>query len=477
MRGGRAAAAGAIVPLVLLLLATACARVPFAGPGGVPADLTGANPAGSGLEAFSKQMGQAPAGPTAPEGASGRVEPAMLRLSIRWPAASEAPYRVAVLPESVRRVLVRVFAGDAELARQELVRSGDAAGTAAEASFRLLPRDNVRVEVEALGTPLPEEQEEVAVARGSASGLNLASSRLVTARITMVPVDQPLLTRLGQNIGQPGSVLELFGRNLRPATVVSFGGVKAGPVTWISGGALRVTVPDGAMSGRLTVVTDGVPVASDAWFWVLESLGLMVPARESWDDGTLDYVRQARFGSDVRLEARPVWRISDPDATASVAPPEDVQWLSSDERAGSFVAPGRFRCGTQRVPTTVVAALGPYLSGGFRIEPAGAITGLRLASPAVALYSRPAVGESEPGYPATASVGAVVDHTLPRSPALDCSSSDPSLVTCTDGVLSTTRAQRDGLVVVTVGLRDLPDLRASMSVQVHASGSMQVVIE
>jgi hypothetical protein len=242
-----------------------------------------------------------------------------------------------------------------------------------------------------------------------------------------------------------------------------------------------VTVPDGAVSGRLSIVTDGLPVASDAWFWVLESLGLAVPARESWDDGTLPYERQARFGSDVRLEARPVWRLGNAGATVSVPAPEDVQWLSSDARAGSFVAPGRFRCGSDRVPTTVVAALGPWLSEGFRILPSGSLTGLRLSRDHLELSSMPASGAADPGVAVTASVEALVDHTLPRAPAVACSSSEPGLVTCVDGRIATTRAQRDGTALVTAWLVDVPEMRANMSatmsVRVVASGSMQVVIE
>jgi hypothetical protein len=93
----------------------------------------------------------------------------------------------------------------------------------------------------------------------------------------------------------------------------------------------------------------------------------------------------------------------------------------------------------------------------------------------------PASGAADPGVAVTASVEALVDHTLPRAPAVACSSSEPGLVTCVDGRIATTRAQRDGTALVTAWLVDVPEMRANMSatmsVRVVASGSMQVVIE
>jgi hypothetical protein len=78
----------------------------------------------------------------------------------------------------------------------------------------------------------------------------------------------PVLSSFTPASGKPGSTITVVGENFSLVTAVMFGGIKAKFYENLSPSILRVLVPVGAQSGKITVVTSGGHAMSTASFTV-----------------------------------------------------------------------------------------------------------------------------------------------------------------------------------------------------------------
>lgn len=426
---------------------------------------------GAGVSSLPPGGGPTGMASTAPLSPLARPAAGILRLTIRWPVPRE-PFRTTVVPNSAQSLLVTVVADGETLAERLVPR----VGATASVEFALAPRNNVTVRARAYDVSTPDLATETPIAEGHAAGLNLVSSLVTPARVTLVPLEIPRLVRLGLNVGRAGTSLVLYGEHFRPDSEVWFSGRPAAEVTYLDASALRVRVPAGAVSGPITLRSDGIPSATDAWFWVLDRVVLSQPAKESWDASTGSGERQVRFGSEVVFPASASWVLPAQSVTGAPPEPQVTNWYSSDARGGTFAADGRFTAGSVRQATTIVAGLGSLLSNSIRVLPAGKLDGIGFGGGTLELFSLPATGDPGAGHLVTAPP-AVATHDLPRSPRFTCTSSRPDLVSCDEAGVRTTRAQEEGVATLTATLVDVPSMVATIDVRVHASGSLSVDLE
>ncbi len=78
----------------------------------------------------------------------------------------------------------------------------------------------------------------------------------------------PVITSISPESGEPGDEVIIAGRDLNEATSVSFGGVSA-TVTSNTATEIKTTVPEGASTGKISVVTAGGTAISTADFEVI----------------------------------------------------------------------------------------------------------------------------------------------------------------------------------------------------------------
>ncbi len=396
----------------------------------------------------------------------------ILRIGVRWPQFRPG-FAVAVIPDSARSLLVSVSEDERVLATRTVPRP--AALSSSTVDFRLPPATNVSVRVAAYAEVAPDPLVNVPLAVGTAAGLNLISSLVTPARISLAPRTTPRISRLSYNVAPIGTHIFVYGENFHPDSQVFFNGHRAQDVTFLTTGALRALVPGDATVGPLTVRADGVPAANEASFWVIRSLQVAT-TKESWDLTPADQ-RLARFDTTFYLAASPSWQIESSTATYSAPEPGATVWFSSDPRGGAFDAPGLFRAGKEKIATLVSAGMGPFMGSTIKITPSGTLTAVALSTTSFSLYSKPASGDPSPSYQTEATISASVSHLLPGTPLIRWESSRPDLVTVAGGAVSATRAQQEGSALITAAMVDDPTLVATAAVKIHASGSIKVEID
>ena len=88
----------------------------------------------------------------------------------------------------------------------------------------------------------------------AARGGQVGDGTIFSIDIGLTP-PKPFVTEIAPPAASPGAQVLLWGRYLLGATSVSFNGVPASFVTSTSVQSVRVTVPDGATTGPVTITT------------------------------------------------------------------------------------------------------------------------------------------------------------------------------------------------------------------------------
>jgi hypothetical protein len=94
-----------------------------------------------------------------------------------------------------------------------------------------------------------------------------------TSAADFVVIRPPTVTGFTPARGTSGTVVTISGTNLGSAIAVAFGGgVDAGAITVLSSTSIRVRLPAGALTGRITVVNDAGTAQSAGTFVVVPAI-------------------------------------------------------------------------------------------------------------------------------------------------------------------------------------------------------------
>ena len=97
--------------------------------------------------------------------------------------------------------------------------------------------------------------------------LNYNASQDTSTEECFVVGEVPTITSFTPASGPPGTIVTIKGTNLSGALEVTIGGVAAA-INSNTSTKIKVTVPEGAVTGRIRVVTPSGKVRSGTNFWV-----------------------------------------------------------------------------------------------------------------------------------------------------------------------------------------------------------------
>ncbi|MBM3267060.1 MAG: hypothetical protein FJZ01_05355 [Candidatus Sericytochromatia bacterium] len=277
---------------------------------------------------------------------------ARLLLTLHWP--ERAPYRPALIPSDTETLRVVVSTGTETLAAEEFGRPVENDTQVVDLALRAA--SNVTVEIFAYreARPLPAGARHIA--KGTASGLNLVVSRTTQARITLVSLSTPIITRFDVNAARIGETVKLTGDNFQPGDpILTFNGATASDVVVESATALRATIPDGATVGPVRVRV-GNQLSPSANFWVASDLAIGAP-KSSWDP-TAAATRIVLVGKELQFSATPSFVLKSGDKLSNHGQSPMVQWSHSAAAAGTIDSAGLLSASGSIAATTVRGTLG-----------------------------------------------------------------------------------------------------------------------
>lgn len=237
--------------------------------------------AGAGLVLLVGCAGRLPAGslgesrqsgvPVAGGQPDGRTEVAQgtLLVAVRWPDRS-----IQTIPLGTAKIRIRVLKGAAIRQELPLGRPADNGGPlVSKASLQLDAESGLTVLAEAFRLGTNPASGDISLASASVSGVEIVPNQRTTATLELIPAFVPVLTGFTPDNGGPGVRVTLTG---------AFGssgyyGVRIGTTSgWgsASGSTITAEVPQGATTGPVSALDDGVPSAPGATFSVLASLAL-----------------------------------------------------------------------------------------------------------------------------------------------------------------------------------------------------------
>ncbi len=400
-----------------------------------------------------------------------------LNLTIRWPEPVPG-YQVALLPATTNAIAVWVKQGASTVAGPVVVSRSSGATTVSK-SIRVEAASNLSVEVKAYRESTPDVATAVPIAQGTGT-TSVVRSKVSPLAVTLAPLNVPTVTGFDSNLGKVGQTVTVTGTKFGSGDVpvqVTFNGVAATTVTRTSETSLTAVVPVGATTGNVVVKADGVESTSTSTFWVLSNLTITAPV-PAWDDLTLggSSRRMVRYGEDLQFAAEPTWALKSGETVGQYGTPPAYAWTSSNPAAGSIDEGGRFVAATSAATTSVAASFGTNLSNKYEVKVVG-IDGVTLNKSALTLNALPETGEPDSGYLTSETLTATVQMSGPFDGRVEWSSSDPSRVTVSNGLVKTVAGASEGTVVITATSVDDPSKKATASVTVTVLGDLELEIE
>jgi hypothetical protein len=476
-----------IAALVALVALAACAWLPRetspqahggpAGPG--PSASNGLSPVDRGANAPAVAAPARP-GPLVRQTGS-------LTLTIIWPDRPDSRH-VAAIPASANSLILTISSAGSLVMPPQVAKRPPGGGTQVVAIEDVPAGNNLGLEVTAYSEADPKLGVSVVLARGTAA-VNIQTAKRSSASIKMVPANEPSISSLSANVGMGGLKLVLLGNNLDPVAgatpSVEFNassGVAQGAVKAIDPSRLEVTVPAGAVTGRVVVRRDGIPSQSEIVFWVVS--GLTIDAEGKTQAGTALGFGQVYYGDTLRFTASATFAFKGGENAGTYGSPPTARYLSShpidvaqnaiDSLSGVLTA------ATRHATTSVTADLGGLKSNEIQAESVGvdAVT----VNPAVlSLNARPADGAPVSAALA-ASVSATISASVRTSLAFDkgvsWSSSNISFATVdASGSVSGAAGASAGTAIITARSVVNPAKLATVTVTVTDLGNLRVKIQ
>ncbi len=285
-----------------------------------------------------------------------------LELTIRWPEEPSPGFHTATIPLTTRAIAVFVNKSGTLWAGPERFTREAGTGTTVATRLRIHEGDNLSVDVRAYRDAAPADLDQEILARGAVT-VNIRAAQTTTKTVSLVPSFVPSIYSFEPGIAPIGDVIKIVGANLDAVEGtqprVTFGGVAATTVTSLGSYGLRVTVPSGARTGPVVVMSDGLSSAADEdIFWVPTSLALSA-ASSSWDPSTGDR-RIVIVGTSLALLPLPGFSVN----TSALGPwPRTVQYSVGNAGAGSVAAGSHdFQASSALATTSVSAAIGSLAS-------------------------------------------------------------------------------------------------------------------
>lgn len=398
-----------------------------------------------------------------------------LNLSIRWP--EQTGYNVALLPTTTNAIVIWVKSAGVDVIAPTVI-SRQPGATTATASIRVEAALNLSVEIKAYREAAPDLASAVPIAQNSGV-VNVVRSKVSPLAITLNPLNIPTVSGFSQNIGRVGDVITVtgsqFGSGSVPVPTVTFNGVPATSVTRNSETSLTVGVPSGALTGNVVVKADGVDSTSFATFWVMDAFGLLQPAKEAWDNSAATQ-RQVTYGKSVQFTEKHTWALKTGETAALYGTEPVVTWSTSNPAAGSVDQNGLFTAAMAAATSSVTVSVGSLVSNAVEVRTVG-VNGVSLDQTSLTLNAMPPTGLPDPGYVTSAQLTATVDTSAPFNGGVTWSSSDPTRVTVTNGLVKTQPNALEGTATITATSVDDPTKKATASVTVTAIGDLQLGIE
>jgi sugar lactone lactonase YvrE len=275
-------------------------------------------------------------------------------VTIRWPDRDFPGFKAALIPLTTNSLVIRAKTGATVLAETVVVRQPGQA--TASAALDMDAASNVSIEAKAYRDAAPAADSTV-IAVGVVAGLNLKPSMAIDVLVKLVPVFVPAVTSLLTNVGAAGDTIPVSGRNFgeKGAPISATIGGVAASVVIVSSTSIDVTIPQGATSGPIRVVADGVAAEPSATFWVVKSVAIQSPKTE-WDHTNAD-TRLVLISATHSFNAAPTFAFEAGQSTASLGTPPAASW-SVEPAAGVMNAAGEFKARSTVQTGTVKAQMG-----------------------------------------------------------------------------------------------------------------------
>lgn len=358
-----------------------------------------------------------------------------LRLVIKWPMGPGRDlrgYHAQLIPDSTSRVDVTVTnSSDEQVGFGSVTRNTGEATTSVD--IEVPWGSNFDVKAEAFPPTNGPANNTGPIASGTSAGLNV-NANFVSASVTMSSLYVPEIESMNFNAGEVGDTVTLTGDNLSPlwaaVPTVVFHNATASTVVRNSASSITVTVPTGAETDDILVVTDGVESVSSALYWVVEEVSLYVlyptqvrsrdvPEGMTWYGGPMVMRATADFaidGNDIfsaigSTPPDPVW------TNGNAANVEDSR-LDSQSGAKQWLAEIQFTAASSHEPGNVTASWGSADSNAILLEPAGVDT-VTISPNTSTINAMPALGSVNPAFTVEQLLTVAIDTTLPFDEGVD----------------------------------------------------------
>lgn len=218
------------------------------------------------------------------------VKTGSLGITIRWPKS----YNTAFIPDSTSRIDLLIKQGETVLATPSITRN-QGQGTVT-ATYTLPAVNNISIQATAYR---PETGE--AIAQSSQSSVNIPVGKVVSATLTMAPLNFPAIVSTVPNVGKVGDTIHFNGTKLgltaSDTIKVVFEGGATASTSWVSPTQIDLTIPSGAQCGTVSVTVDGVKSLSNVPFWVASALDVQPTTP----------IAVIVYGQSVPLTITPTW--------------------------------------------------------------------------------------------------------------------------------------------------------------------------
>ncbi|MBM3267759.1 MAG: IPT/TIG domain-containing protein [Candidatus Sericytochromatia bacterium] len=284
----------------------------------------------------------------------------------------------------------------------------------------------------------------------------------VTAPDLRLGVKSPRVTSLTPTNGGPGVEITIagdyFGASASESFEVKFNSVKAASPTRVNDRTIKVNVPSGVGSGNVTVVVNGI--TSDGLFFPI--LGAL-----AFNPGDVDL-----------LVGKTVTQVLTATDTRGLAIPNPaVTW----SLAGNGATLGGSDLGKRDVTATAASDTTVKVTSGS-VSKTATIRGFKilqvsLSSTSIKINGLPADGSPpDPGFVTSATIAATVTASDRAGRTVVWSSSNPNLVSVSNGIVAAKPTATGGLATITAKSADDDTKLATASVEVTAAGELNVGI-
>ncbi|MBU6429641.1 MAG: hypothetical protein KGR26_11555, partial [Cyanobacteria bacterium REEB65] len=340
---------------------------------------------GSPLATAAIAMSPAAANPAA------LLQPATLRVVVKWPDRDYKTFRAQAIPTSTNTLVLTVSTASGSIVTQATISRPAGPATQPVVSDVSVPEgQNLTVAIDAYRQSAPVPAGAQPIASGTAAGINAVAGKLVSVPITLTATFAPTLTGLSVSGSPTGYVLTITGTNFGASTGVTYdvrfssatslatdsvSGVPTDAATRSSDSTIQADVPALARTGPIEVIADGIPSAQGTVYWVMgSSPNLLVSANSNYASTVLQVGASEQLNVE---ETIPFVYPTGMSASNFGAPPSRSYNIADTTIASVSVQPSTLvdtLSGLKNGSTTITAQVGSVLSNQLAVTVAGTWT-------------------------------------------------------------------------------------------------------